>query len=355
LWEGEFWVSGDTQHDLRLKNGSRIISLPCNEHTIRGHSGVHLVIIDEAAQVPEDIFTAVSPMLASTNGRLICLSTPFGKRGYFYRAWKFGGSDWHRIEITADKVSHLSKEYLERERRTMSAAKYRQEYCCEFGMLAGLVYPDFAKQVSFGRKQDERVAIAHGKKVGGIDFGFSDPFVALWGVLDHNNVLWLTGEHYCRQKPLSYHAEQIPKEVTWWADPSEPGLISEMRCAGFKVSKSSNPIDPGNAAVASRLENHLLRVCDGCCPNLLHEAELYRYGEAVGDKPVKPVDEYNHTLDALRYLVMKLDAHHLARPWYKRRLPSHVPADPAGKGGKRPKWLSIYNERLWTPVATIYR
>jgi hypothetical protein len=43
-----------------------------------------LVIVDEAARVPDDLYRAVRPMLAVSQGRLIALSTPFGQRGWFY-------------------------------------------------------------------------------------------------------------------------------------------------------------------------------------------------------------------------------------------------------------------------------
>jgi hypothetical protein len=85
------------------------VSLPCKEETIRGYSNISLLIIDEAARVPDDVFRAVSPMLAVSGGRLICLSTPYGKRGFFYDAWARGGADWHRIEIPAQRIARNRK------------------------------------------------------------------------------------------------------------------------------------------------------------------------------------------------------------------------------------------------------
>jgi phage terminase large subunit-like protein len=74
-----------TSEELHFTHRSRIVCLPCKEETIRGYARVHLLIIDEAARVPADIYRAVRPMLAVSNGRLICLSTPYGKRGFFPR------------------------------------------------------------------------------------------------------------------------------------------------------------------------------------------------------------------------------------------------------------------------------
>src|SRR5262249_35424743 len=94
-------VERQTIEELQLANYSRIVSLPCKEETIRGYSNVTLMIIDEAARVPDELYQGVSPMLAVSGGRMICLSTPYGKRGFFYDAWS-KGSAWHRIEIPAE-------------------------------------------------------------------------------------------------------------------------------------------------------------------------------------------------------------------------------------------------------------
>src|SRR5229473_45106 len=60
-----------TIHELELEFGSRIVSLPCQPDTIRGYSNVQLLIIDEAARVPDTLYRTVRPMLATSGGRLI--------------------------------------------------------------------------------------------------------------------------------------------------------------------------------------------------------------------------------------------------------------------------------------------
>src|SRR5215210_7477375 len=72
---------------LELDNGSRIVTLPGTERTIRGFSGVDLLLVDEAARVEDALYYAVRPMLAVSGGRLVMLSTPAGKRGVFYEEW----------------------------------------------------------------------------------------------------------------------------------------------------------------------------------------------------------------------------------------------------------------------------
>src|SRR5713101_886560 len=136
-----------TAEELQLSNLSRIVSLPCREDTIRGYSHVTLLIIDEAARVPDDLYRSVRPMLAITQGRMICLSTPYGKRGFFHDAWAHGGADWHRIEVPAARIGRITPDFLAQERRALGEHWFRQEYACSFEALEGLVYPDFARCV----------------------------------------------------------------------------------------------------------------------------------------------------------------------------------------------------------------
>src|SRR5260221_14587680 len=89
---------------LELESGSRIIALPGKEGTIRGYSGAGLILIDEAARLPEETYQAVKPMLAVSRGRLIALSTPFGTRGWWYEEWRGAEADWRRWRGTAGEL-----------------------------------------------------------------------------------------------------------------------------------------------------------------------------------------------------------------------------------------------------------
>jgi hypothetical protein len=133
---GEPIRQSSTKGELLLNNNSRIVCLPCKEETIRGFSSISLLILDEAARVPDDLYRAVRPMLAVSNGRMICLSTPCGKRGFFYDCWSSGGDDWQRIEVPATKIPRIKPEFLVQERRAMGATFFRQEYLCQPGDFA---------------------------------------------------------------------------------------------------------------------------------------------------------------------------------------------------------------------------
>jgi hypothetical protein len=116
---------------MSLTNGSRIEALPGTEKTIRGFSGVDLLIVDEAARVDDGLYYAVRPMLAVSGGRLMMLSTPYGRRGVFYEEWT-EGEGWERYEVPATKCPRIPPEFLEAERRSLPEYFYAQEFLCEF-------------------------------------------------------------------------------------------------------------------------------------------------------------------------------------------------------------------------------
>lgn len=121
----------DNALSITLSNNSRIISLPGDQGTIRGYSGVSMILMDEASQVPDELYKAVLPMLMVSDGQLVLMSTPFGKRGFFYDEW-IAGDDWKRIKITAADCPRMTAEQLEKQRRSMGDMFFKQEYSCEF-------------------------------------------------------------------------------------------------------------------------------------------------------------------------------------------------------------------------------
>ncbi len=126
-------LRADSESTLRLElnNGSRILSLPGKEQTIRGFSDVSLLAVDEAARVPDDLYFAVRPMLAVSGGRLVALSTPFGARGWWYEAWS-SDEPWDRYEVPAIECPRIAPEFLDEERRNLGAWWFEQEYECKF-------------------------------------------------------------------------------------------------------------------------------------------------------------------------------------------------------------------------------
>jgi hypothetical protein len=125
-------IAEESNLRLELDNNSRIVALPGSEQTIRGFSNVALLICDEAATCEDALFFSIKPMLAVSGGRIILLSTPRGKRGFFHDVWTEGGTDWNRTRITADQCPRISPEWLAREKEAMPSFWFKQEFECQF-------------------------------------------------------------------------------------------------------------------------------------------------------------------------------------------------------------------------------
>jgi hypothetical protein len=128
-----------TRTSLDLANGSRVVSLPGSAATIRGFSRPALCVIDEAAQSDDDLYIAVAPMLA-LGGKLICLSTPFGQRGWFHEQYSIGGGRWRRFTATAEQCPRISPVYLAEQKSILGERYYSQEFMCEFVSTVGQVF-----------------------------------------------------------------------------------------------------------------------------------------------------------------------------------------------------------------------
>ncbi len=127
-----FRSDGANRHALQAPNGARILALPGKEESIRGFSKVSLLIVDEAAYVPDSLYYAVRPFLAaSPNASLLLMSTPNGDSGFFHHEWTHG-QGWTRITVMAPDCPRIPATFLAEEQATMPANIFRQEYMCEF-------------------------------------------------------------------------------------------------------------------------------------------------------------------------------------------------------------------------------
>jgi len=117
--------------ELELETGARCCAVPGSERTIRSKSAVTLLIIDEASRIEDSLISAVTPMLATTDGDLIALTTPFGRRGWFYEQWR-DGEGYQRTKKTALDCPRISPAFLDKERKRLGPLLFAQEYMCEF-------------------------------------------------------------------------------------------------------------------------------------------------------------------------------------------------------------------------------
>lgn len=123
---------------VELWNGGFLgIYTGANADAMRGE-WFHLVVVDEAAKVPESVIEeVVEPTLADVDGELIAISTPRGKN-WFYRMWQRGTEDGQYVASwtapSSDNPSPMIRKAFERARLKFGehSTTFRQEWLAEF-------------------------------------------------------------------------------------------------------------------------------------------------------------------------------------------------------------------------------
>jgi hypothetical protein len=140
---------GRNRNSLLLPNRSRIVGLPGVAANIRGFSRVSLLILDEAAFVPDSLYHALNPMLAVSGGALWLMSTPNGQSGFFYNEWHSTESTWLRTQVPAHRCARIAPEFLAGQRIALGDQIYRQKYQCEFLSTGSQVFSQELLHQSF--------------------------------------------------------------------------------------------------------------------------------------------------------------------------------------------------------------
>jgi hypothetical protein len=140
-----------TQHEINLTNKSQAITRAVGQYGL-GVLGmtVDVVVPDEAAYLPEAIWTAITPMLLTTGGSMWLLSTPNMHQGYFYDAYTKPEMGFKTFYHTSEEVAEKRPEpqrsimlqHLEREKARMTELEYAQQYKAQFLEELNQLFPD---------------------------------------------------------------------------------------------------------------------------------------------------------------------------------------------------------------------
>ncbi len=182
--------------------------------------------------------------------------------------------------------------------------RYRVAGLGEWGIVDGLVFENFEEKVF---NLEEIKKIPNIKSAFGLDFGYTNDPTAFWcGMVDcDNKVIYVFDEMY--KKGLQN--EVIYKEVLKMgyvkekivADSSEPKSIDRLRDLGFYHIKGARK---GKDSVINGIDfiQGFKIVIHPKCVNFLREITNYTWErDRFGNKLNKPIDDFNHLMDAMRY------------------------------------------------------
>lgn len=138
-------LTSRTETRLKWANGSEVRAKSDVAKSSRGFTP-NAVVIDEAAQVSDELYLSVQPMLVLGKCELLALTTPFGKAGWFFDLWEEPAKRalWRCFTVTAYQCPRVDRAILEEHKATMPPRWFAQEYLCEFNDAIDAV---FGKQV----------------------------------------------------------------------------------------------------------------------------------------------------------------------------------------------------------------
>ncbi len=124
---------GESETRLLWDNGSEVKAKTDRPKSARGYTP-DLIVIDEAAQVSDELYLSVMPMLVLGKCEVMALTTPFGKLGWFWEVWNKPRkrANWKTFTIDAYQCPRIRRDILEEHSQTMPPRWFAQEYLCEF-------------------------------------------------------------------------------------------------------------------------------------------------------------------------------------------------------------------------------
>lgn len=131
----------ESMTELAWSNGSLVKAKPDSPRGSRGFTP-DLVVVDEGAQVSDELFLSINPMMVLGKAEMMILSTPFGKLGWFFDIWDSPAklSYWTQFRVTAEQCPRIDHAILEEHRATMPPRWFDQEYNCVFNDAVDAVF-----------------------------------------------------------------------------------------------------------------------------------------------------------------------------------------------------------------------
>lgn len=302
----------ESRLEIKLVNGS-LIQLKGWEaiETLRGQH-FDLIVLDEVAMFRNFWLQwqeVIRPTLTDTKGEALFISTPKGFN-HFYDLFNLQeeDSDFKSFHFSTYDNSHIPPEEIDKARLELSADRFAQEYMADFRKTEGLVYKEFDREKHI--YTDDKPVV--GELILGIDFGFTNPCAVLSIKKTSSDDLYVVQEFYERGKTDNQVAEYVAglRAVRVYPDPAAAAAIQELKDHKVNVRdvvKGKDSIKNGIDNVreyfkAGKLHIHI------SCKNLILELETYSYPDRKPghNEYEEPIDENNHALDALRYVISML-------------------------------------------------
>jgi len=277
--------------------------------TIRGQQ-FDFLVLDEVASMRNFWLNwqeVLRPTLTDTKGEALFISTPKGFN-HFYDLFNLEAKDkdYKSFHFTTYDNPFIPVEEIEKAKQELTEDRFAQEYLADFRKTEGLVYKEFNREKHLFDEEVRNVS----ERIGGVDFGFTNPAAVIDIKKDADNTYWVQSEWYKTKRTDVQIAEYVAScnFNSVYPDPESPSAIQALNDKGIhvlEVIKNKDSIKNGINIVRDLFKQNKLKIHKSCV-NLIAELETYSYPDKRPDhnEEENPIKEHDHALDALRYALM---------------------------------------------------
>ena len=293
--------------DIVLQNGSAFLFKGLDDsEKIKSIAGITDIWTEEATELILEDFTQLNLRLRALepNLQMFLSFNPISKVNWIYKYFFLEKTNAFLLQTTYKDNKFLPNEYKEEiERLQLTNPAYYRIYALgEFATLDRLVFPIIYKEIL---NEEELKGY---KFFCGLDFGFrNDPTAIVWGWYDKKErTVYLTGEYFKTGLTNDEIAEVIEKlglrKEVIIADCAEQKSIEEIRRRGVHRIKQCRKHSDSVMYGIQWLYGKKI-VIDERLTNLIEEFENYTWekDKKTGEYINKPIDTFNHGIDAIRY------------------------------------------------------
>lgn len=314
IWDLCKW--NKTDNKVVLPNGAIFLFKGLdNPEKIKSIKAISDVVMEEASEFTLDDYTQLTLRLREkkhVQRQIFLMFKPVSKLNWVYKA--FFESSQPLQDVLIRQSSYKDNKFLDEMTKSnleqlanRNPAYYKIYALGEFATLDKLIFPKYEKRVININE------ISHLPSYFGLDFGYiNDPSAFVHVKVDlENKKLYIISEFVKKEMLNNEIAEVIinlgfSKEVIV-ADCAERKSIAEIRVKGVEriipTSKGKDSI-----LIGIQFMSQFEIIIDERCFKTIEEFDNYTWtkDKKTGEYMNKPVDTYNHCIDAIRYAVSKL-------------------------------------------------
>ena len=275
------------------------------------------VFFDEVALMPESFVNQATGRCSVDGSKYWFNCNPDGPYHWFKQNWIDKRKEKHLLYLhfTMDDNLSLSEKVKARYRSMYTGVFYRRYILGLWAMAEGIIYDMFSEERHVADPEPFSDLLLDGNRYVSCDYGTQNATVFLLWNQGTDGIWYCTREYYYsgreegQQKTDAEYADDLESWLSGTdinaviVDPAAASFIAELTKRGYRVIKAKNDVADGIRLVATKL-NLLKIVFSNICQDTIKEFASYIWdAKAAEHGEDKPVKQYDHAMDAVRYFV----------------------------------------------------